>query len=134
MKLEIEITGIKECEIYAGVLAAQVAGKSQKYTLAAAKEIMDESLSEVPRATGSLADSAFIEQDGSTVTFGYGAQHAVYNEKNKQMTEEYMVAVHERLDVVHPEGKAKFLEDPVNNHSDSFFTNLADQFRGWLGG
>jgi len=134
MKLDIQIDGVKEFTKYCGRIEADVEAKSRKYSLQAAQEIMKESLEEVPRETGALADSAFIEQEGTTVVFGYGGPNVQNNEKSKELTEEYMVAVHERLDVKHPVGKAKFLEDPVNNHSDSFFTKLSDQFLGWLGG
>ena len=43
-----------------------------------------------------------------------------------------MVAVHERLDVYHPNGKAKFLEDPVNRHTRKGTDSIAAKIRKLL--
>ena len=81
--------------------------------------IMEESQEEVPVDTGTLRDSNFISQpqrEGNQVrvTFGYGGENDLTNPKTGQQASEYMLAVHERLDLNHVVGKAKFLEDPVN--------------------
>jgi hypothetical protein len=106
---------------------------SRHATLDEANEIMDESQVQVPRDTETLANSAFVEQAGDgTVTFGYGKDNP-YNPKRKENVEDYMIAVHERLDVNHPVGKAKFLEDPINEHAQKLENSLATKIRTFLG-
>lgn len=63
------------------------------------------SIREVPVDTGRLRATAFVTPPDTTiravsVQFGYGT--------------EYAVPVHERTEVQHRTGKAKFLSDPVN--------------------
>lgn len=123
-----------------GELQAQLKREEAKYlkgtkraTKMEANKIMDDSVQEVPKDTHNLADSAFVEQDSNgNVTFGYGAPGHV-NGKNQMDSTEYMVAVHERLDVHHPNGKAKFLEDPVNRHVESLEASLISRVRNFLG-
>jgi hypothetical protein len=72
----------------------------------------------VPRETGELAESAFIEEpvqsgDMVSVTMGFAAEHAK--------------VVHERLDVHHPNGKqAKYLETAVYQAADGAPRRMAD--------
>lgn len=133
MKVSFEINGIKELQGNCERQIVRVRREAARCCLEEAEEIMMESLSEVPSETGALASSGFVEQDADgDCTFGYGGTHAVVNDKTGQSTDEYMVAVHERMDVVHPHGKAKFLEDPVNRHKmkleDTFLRKLRRAF------
>lgn len=134
MKLDLDVSGFETFYKYCGTVEATVNRLSKKAALKKAEAIMDESLQEVPRDTGALASSAFIEQDGTEVTFGYGGPNDQVNPRTGQGTSEYMVAVHVRLDTLHPQGKAKFLEDPVNNNRESILSELAGNFRDWLRG
>lgn len=106
--------------------ACQVSIKSlftgtKKATEASCREIYENSLKQVPKNTMTLADSAFYEvsrrTDIASYRFsgvvGYGGNGDPVNPKTGKRASYYMVAVHERLDVVHPNGKAKYLEDPV---------------------
>lgn len=73
-----------------------------------AEPIMTESKQQTPVDTGALRSSGHIQQpvisgDQVTVEMGYGGPAASYAE-----------IVHEKLDVHHPVGKAKYLEDPFN--------------------
>lgn len=105
----------------------------KKVAMEEVKSIMDESLDEVPRDTEALASSAFINQDRKgNITFGYGGLNAQTNPVSGSNTEEYMVAVHERLDVFHPVGKAKFLEDPVNRHAANLEKNVTSKLKSFF--
>lgn len=134
MKISYSVKGV-------GVLKTQlkkqdiIAKKaSNEMVLAEAEAIMAESLLEVPRVTGTLANSAYIEQNGlGQVTFGYGKSEGA-NPKNDTDVEEYMVAVHERLDIKHPNGKAKFLEDPVRRHAEKIIESLTSKMRQFYSG
>lgn len=67
------------------------------------ERIMAESKGECPVDTGALRASGNVSQEEEgTVTLGYPLDYAVY--------------VHENLSAIHPTGKAKFLEDPVNRN------------------
>lgn len=95
-----------------------------------AEAIMTESLQQVPRDTNTLANSAFVEElsDGS-YAFGYKAAGQV-NPKNKSSLEDYMVKQHEDLSLNHPNGgKAKFLEDPMNEHASSIAAKMAKRLQ-----
>lgn len=108
-----------------------VANGTKKATTKACEEILADSLSQVPRNTNTLANSAFYEVGRRTDTspntwayeavIGYGGNGNPYNAKSKQYASEYMVEVHEDLFAEHPNGgKAKFLEDPVRAYSNKF--------------
>lgn len=104
---------------------------TKKATEAAAKEIMDESKRQVPKLTETLLASAFYEVTRRTDTaattwayealLGYGGNGNPINPLTGEPASSYMVAVHENLDVFHPVGKAKFLEDPVREYADKNF-------------
>lgn len=135
MKVDFQISGMKELK---GTLQRQsvlFVKETKKAVREEAEQIMDESLKEVPRDTEALANSAYIDQDAEgNVTFGYGGPNAQINPKTGQSTEEYMLAVHERLDVNHPNGKAKFLEDPINRRTAAIENRLISRLRRFLGG
>lgn len=104
---------------------------TKKATEAAAKEIMDESKRQVPKLTETLLASAFYEVTRRTDTaattwayealLGYGGNGNPINPVTGKPASSYMVVVHENLDVFHPVGKAKFLEDPVREYADKNF-------------
>lgn len=107
----------KELEAYIERTVVNVRRTATKFVRKEAEEILAESLEEVPKDTGTLAESAYIEQqsDGSySVGYGRGGM----NPKTHAPAKEYMVKIHEDLSLSHPHGgKAKFLEDPVNRHA-----------------
>lgn len=100
-------------------------------TEAAAREIMQESMDQVPKLTLTLLASAFYEvkrrADTSVNTWayeailGYGGNGDPINPITGRPASSYMVAVHENMDVKHPIGKAKFLEDPVREYASNKF-------------
>lgn len=96
----------------------RVRRESKRIILEEAQEVMLESLAQVPRDTLTLMNSAFIKPlaDGS-VEIGYG-DSGTLNPKSGAPAEDYMVEQHENLSLRHPNGgKAKFLEDPLNEHA-----------------
>lgn len=95
----------------AGVLKAlQAAGRDMERAVAGSmyaegQAIMAESVRQVPVDTGRLRASAYVSspRDGASgpeVTLGYGTSYAL--------------PVHERTEIPHKVGKAKYLEDPMN--------------------
>lgn len=104
-----------------------------------AEQIMEASEAQVPIDSGALLSTAFIKSQSTmisgTATFGYTGD--AINPKTGQSVSDYMVAVHERLDLQHPHGKAKFLEDPINDYMDhaesSLGSKIADLFSSLFG-
>lgn len=133
MNISYKIEGLSELNSKINRLKIDVVGATRKGMLTEAQEIMDESVTQVPRDTDALANSAFVElDDGGDVIFGYGGDHAQTNEKTGQSVNDYMVAVHERMDLVHPTGKAKFLEDPINDHKARIESSLISKIRNFF--
>lgn len=104
---------------------------TKKATTAACQEILENSMTEVPKDTYTLLMSAFYEvsrrTDTSASTYaydaiiGYGGNGDPVNPKTGRRASSYMVEVHEDLSVYHPTGKAKFLEDPVREYARENF-------------
>jgi hypothetical protein len=87
------------------------------------EELIAEAKEEVPVDTGALLASGFVEQpeiQGDTVTVrcGFGGPAT-----------EYAFYVHEKLDVYHPTGKPKFLEDPFNRRITGLNQRVAAQVK-----
>jgi hypothetical protein len=120
------------------VALAKVDRGTKKATQAACEDISRMVMQQVPRDTNALANSFFFEVNGSyknfTATLGFGGDHAVVNPKSGESTEEYMIRMHEDLEVIHPVGKAKFLEDPVREYQAQFAPRAAAFIRRELGG
>lgn len=110
---------------------------TKKATTAACEEILEDSLNEVPKDTGNLARSAFYEVQGHyrnfTAKLGYGGNGDPINAKSGEAASEYMVAVHEDLEALHVNGKAKFLEDPVRRYQEKFPTRAYTHIKNELG-
>lgn len=106
-----------------------VGNGSKKATIAACEEILGNSMAEVPKQTYTLLMSAFYEvtrrSDVSGYKYegvvGYGGNGDPVNPRTGRRASSYMVEVHEDLSVVHPTGKAKFLEDPVREYARENF-------------
>lgn len=104
---------------------------TKKATIAACEEILAESKNQVPTLTTTLIQSAYYEvkrrSDTASSyytyegTVGYGGNGDPVNPKTGERASSYMVAVHENLSAVHPNGKAKFLEDPVRDYAANKF-------------
>lgn len=119
-----------------------VGAGTKRAAIEACEDILRDSLAEVPRKTNTLASTAYYEVKRRTDvgpktyayegTVGYGKMNKV-NPRTRRHVRGYMVAVHERLDVSHPVGKAKFLEDPVRRYGSKFprtvYNNIKDSLR-----
>lgn len=109
---------------------------TKKATIAACEEIIADSKREVPKETGTLESSAYYEVQGSYSNFvgivGYGGNGNPVNPKTGEAASEYMVAVHEDLEANHPNGKAKFLEDPVRRFVSKFTTRASSFIKAEL--
>jgi len=112
----------------------------------ACKEILEESLKQVPRDTGTLASTAFYDVQRRLATRNYtyegtvgyagmvgaGASHDKLNPKSRVNASSYAVQVHEDLTAEHPNGgKAKFLEDPVREYGNRHFSRVAEEHWKW---
>jgi hypothetical protein len=87
------------------------------------QELEAESVGLVPVDTGRLRASHYCappEQtaDGISVEVGYGT--------------DYGLAVHERIDVYHPVGEAKFLEIPLKMRAAGMAQRVADRVRSYV--
>lgn len=110
---------------------------TRKATEYSCKSILEESLEQVPKVTNTLAASAFYEvhrrSDTAASTWqyegtvGYGGNGDPINPKTGEPSSRYAVVVHEDLEAVHPNGKAKFLEDPVREFMTSNFTRAVER-------
>lgn len=77
--------------------------------------IKKDSLLQVPKDTGSLAGSIYIDviqvDDVVVGEIGYGGDKV--NSRTGIPVADYMIQQHEDLTIRHKNGKAKFLEDPI---------------------
>lgn len=110
---------------------------TKKATKAACEEILAESKKEVPTDTNTLKNSGFYEVQGSYTNFvgtvGYGGNGNPVNPRTGEHASDYMVVVHEDLDANHPNGKAKFLEDPVRRYTSKFARRASSFIKNDLG-
>lgn len=92
--------------------------------LEGAQVAKEASLAMVPRETGALADSAYVDVDPDTLISIVG-----YDEVRDVKT----IKEHEDLTYKHPRGgQAKFLEIPVKQCGNSAAMKLASRLRGVL--
>lgn len=97
-------------------------------------EIMRQSIELAPIDTGELRARAFVEgpllsKDGSEylVVVGYEKHNAPTGTvEPKSRGNFYAVPVHERLNVNHPTGQAKFLEQPYKEMADGYLKYMAE--------
>lgn len=111
----IKVKGVREVAQNLGIAQNDIKRVAGEAMYDVGKQIIEEAKVQCPVDTGALRNSAILtppvaEADGVLVTGGFGTGDVV-NPKSGVATEQYAVPVHERLDVHHPTGKAKFLED-----------------------
>lgn len=119
---------------------------TKRGTEQACREILADSLAQVPRDTGTLASTAFYEVRrrmstkrhtyegvvGYAGMVGSGYNRDRINPKSGSAVSQYAVRVHEDLGARHPNGgKAKFLEDPVRAYGASRFKRVAETNWRW---
>jgi hypothetical protein len=111
---------------------------TKKATLAAIKEIFDESQKQVPKDTRTLANSGYYTVSGNSKTsfvgiVGYGGNGNPINPKSGEAASGYMVQVHEDMYAHHSNGKAKFLEDPVKEYQQNALGKYARFIKNEIG-
>jgi len=84
-------------------------------------DILSKSVKQCPVDTGTLRRSGTVEKltddaDSFEVAIGYNTEYAIY--------------VHENLQANHPKGKAKYLEDPVNENMNNLERRIAKAIQG----
>lgn len=143
MRIDFYIAGAQQDKFAASCEAVirNVGSATRRGTEQACQEILEESLKQVPRDTGTLASTAFYEVQRRMATKNYtyegtvgyagmsgaGVAHDRLNAKSRVMASAYAVRVHEDLDASHPNGgKAKFLEDPVREYGRVHFKRVAE--------
>lgn len=97
------------------------------------EEAMRMSAEEVPQDTTALLQSAYVEEPEYnedtgklSIDIGYGGKKDTLNPETLKMASEYAYEVHEDLNVFHPAGKAKYLEDPINALQSKFSNRLKE--------
>lgn len=104
---------------------SKVGKGSRKAVVESCEDILAASLEQVPRATETLARSAFYEIQGNSRNYegviGYGGNGDPINPVTGEPASEYMVVVHEDLSAEHPVGNAKFLENAVSDYATENF-------------
>jgi len=93
----------------------QIKGQTKAGLLEAGLLVQRRSQELVPVDTGHLKGSAYIEPtdlpNGPVVEVGYGAEYATH--------------VHERLELHHPQGQAKYLETAIKESVDDILKIIA---------
>jgi hypothetical protein len=103
---------------------------TKKATEQGCKEIMADAVRCIPKVTGTAASTAYYEvhRRSDTAdsywayegTVGFGSDDKV-NPISGEPVSEYIVALHENLSAVHPNGEAKFLENAVRSYMENNF-------------
>lgn len=130
VKVTVEVRGHTELQAKLKRAPERLGWGLKKAALEDIEQVMAQSQEQVPIETGALKGSAYISQDSKgNITFGYGGKNVQTNPITGQLTTEYMAAVHERLDLVHPVGRAKFLERPINNYKRRLKRSLTNRVK-----
>lgn len=115
-------------EKFALSLGADVQYQSVEFVGQQVNDLKQASLAEVPTVTGALAGSIYTEVaagvHGATGEVGYGGRGNV-NPVTGAPVDSYIMGVHEDLDASHPNGKAKFLEDPARKLAEQYDEKVA---------
>lgn len=90
--------------------------KTQRAILQEAYALQAESQKECPVDTGRLRASAYTRPTEEGARVGYTSDYSVY--------------VHERVDIPHKVGKAKFLEDPMIRMQEGYAERVAARVKG----
>ena len=118
--LDITLTGTEEVLRKLEMFSAGLPGEMRKALRQVAKEgVYADSQEDVPVKEGHLKGTGHIsvsasDSSGTTARVTYGGLEAPY-----------AVEVHENLAAQHPNGKAKFLEEPLNRRAPVFARDVA---------
>lgn len=127
MTVRIEWDGLDEFERKLTKLAVGAGAVMGPLLFMEGQKVIAKSVPQTPFRDGFLRGSATVGQprvsgSGAEVDVGFGGA-----------AEAYAVVQHENQNFAHPIGKAKFLEDPLNEHMGEFARNLGDGIMAWAG-
>lgn len=127
MKLSLNVD-TKTLNSYIERTIVNVRRTATRWVREEAESLQRDSLEQVPKDTETLANSSYVEEqsDGSFVV-GYGRGGT--NPKSHAPAANYMVKIHEDMSLNHPNGKAKFLEDPAREHGATLEAKAAKAMR-----
>ena len=97
----------------------------------AAEEVIAESVQITPVDTGELRARAFtdtpvVTEDTLEINLGYEKYGTAYPVTPSGSSEEYAVLVHERVEIPHAVGQAKFLETALKSFEPEFLEFLGN--------
>lgn len=110
--MSVKITGLGEIQRNAAQAVKRVKGATRAGAVALAEQIADNAARRTPQDTRELVESLYVSPSGDDIEIGYGAAHAA--------------AVHERTEVPHTVGEAKFLERAIADERVSGLQTIAD--------
>lgn len=127
-RIELELRGLEELQRRLGLAREALTKGVAAGLYAVGQNIRSTSMDKTPIDTGSLKSSHYVtEPEGlevgrPQVTIGCGGGPA----------QPYAIVQHERLDLRHPEGEAKFLEKAASEEAGSALGVVARQAKSYL--
>lgn len=123
MSTSFKVIGLEKVCANLIIIGGKIDAIATKAITDEANTVLFKSMAQAPVETGDMRRSGTVEDPkitarAVTVEIGF---HTSYAE-----------AVHENLKARHEIGKAKFLEDPVNESAPTFYKNVAARIRGGI--
>lgn len=139
MQITCKVTGIQKVARELDLSPAKVRDAAARGLVEHAHRVMELSQTEVPKDTNTLADSGYVGEVlagrySVSIGIGYGGPNDQTNPKTGQLASQYAGMVHEMIGVPHHNGKAKFLEDPVNQLAPDLLEAVGKHVRDLLKG
>jgi hypothetical protein len=132
-----KVGGIQRVSKELELAPSKVAKAALEGMMEHAAYVMAQSKAQVPRSTGTLAESGYVGIPISTrytvtVPMGYGGPNDIINPISGESASEYAIPVHEQVEIRHENGKAKFLEDPLNESAANLLEAVGRRIRALL--
>lgn len=129
--LHVSVSGLRKVARNLKLAEEKLISTTGRALYAEGRELIQAAAEEVPKDTLALLKSRYVtppirSRGEIKVMCGFGTDKVI-NPKTKQPTSQYALAVHERLDVYHPVGKAKYLEDPMRRLKPELEKKIADR-------
>lgn len=127
-RITLELRGLEEMQRRLGLAQEALTKGVAAGLYAVGQNIRSTSMDKVPIDTGALKGSHYVtepeitEDGGIAVIIGCGGGPA----------EPYAIIQHERLDLRHPEGEAKFLEKAAAQEAGTALAVIGNQARRYL--
>jgi hypothetical protein len=114
--IDVNVDNLEKTSSEFGDLDDRIEEAVEEAGLKIAKQIFERSQEFVPEDTGRLKRSGEIKKEGNKFIVKYTADYAIY--------------VHERVELHHDDGRAKFLEDAVKveiDDADSLLQRVVEE-------